>query len=305
MRRRRRGDNGLLQGFPPNTGVGWDTLATGTWPGEHGSTNNTFHRAGEATSTTAPSFATTGILQADTIQQAAERAGKTVVSVEWVGARGLVPAAAGPGRRLPHASSRAAASCSTTTCRASRRGANASASPTSGSISTRRRAGRTCRPRSARRSRSSSRSPTRRSPRDNVDRSTTSTSTTRPTTAATNYDRVLRRAVRRRGKDGAAAVADLRAGEWADVKVTLTGARAGQTAGFYVKAIEIAPDLSKFRLYFTSLARANATYNALGAAGLGGVRGDAGRATSRPRPPATSRRSRPGSSTRTPTSSRA
>ena len=43
-----KGDNGLLQGFPPNTGVGWYTLATGTWPGEHGSTNNTFHRTGEA-----------------------------------------------------------------------------------------------------------------------------------------------------------------------------------------------------------------------------------------------------------------
>src|SRR5688572_33470628 len=38
---------GLLQGFPPNTGVGWTTLATGTWPSEHGSTNNTFHRTGE------------------------------------------------------------------------------------------------------------------------------------------------------------------------------------------------------------------------------------------------------------------
>src|SRR5215213_3685386 len=85
-----RGDNGLLQGFPPNTGVGWYTLATGTWAGEHGSTNNTFHRTGDAFNNST-SFATTGILQADTALQAAERAGKTVVSVEWVGARGLVP----------------------------------------------------------------------------------------------------------------------------------------------------------------------------------------------------------------------
>ena len=69
------------------------------------------------------------------------------------------------------------------------------------------------------------------------------------------------------GKDGSARLRDLTAGEWADIKVTLTGARAGQTAGFYVKAIEIAPDLSKFRVYFTSIARVNATYNALGAAG--------------------------------------
>src|SRR5512145_1954995 len=43
-----RGDNGLVQAFPPNTGVGWYTLATGTYPGEHGSTNNTFHRTGDA-----------------------------------------------------------------------------------------------------------------------------------------------------------------------------------------------------------------------------------------------------------------
>ena len=43
-----------------------------------------------------PSFATTGILQADTALQAAERAGKEVVSVEWVGARGLNPALQGP-----------------------------------------------------------------------------------------------------------------------------------------------------------------------------------------------------------------
>ncbi|MBM4423940.1 MAG: alkaline phosphatase family protein [Chloroflexi bacterium] len=80
------GDNGLLQGFPPNTGVGWYTLATGTWPGEHGSTNNTFHRTGESNFNNRTSLGAS-ILQADTLHQAAERAGKKVVSVEWVGAR--------------------------------------------------------------------------------------------------------------------------------------------------------------------------------------------------------------------------
>ena len=35
--------NGLLTQAPPNTGAGWFTLATGAWPGVHGSTNNTFH----------------------------------------------------------------------------------------------------------------------------------------------------------------------------------------------------------------------------------------------------------------------
>ncbi len=77
-----RGKNGLVQAFPPNTGVGWATLATGTYPGEHGSTNNTFHRIGEGNFNNRTSAFSAGILQADTLQQAAERAGKTVVSVE-------------------------------------------------------------------------------------------------------------------------------------------------------------------------------------------------------------------------------
>src|SRR5262245_13721839 len=79
------GNNGLKQGFPPNTGVGWYTLATGTWPSEHGSTNNTYHRIGEGTFNNRTSFSALGTLQADTLAAAAERAGKKVAQVEWVG----------------------------------------------------------------------------------------------------------------------------------------------------------------------------------------------------------------------------
>ena len=68
------GDNGMLQAFPPNTGVGWFTMATGTYPSEHGSTNNTFHRGGDSFANST-SFSA-GILQADTIGAAAERAGR-------------------------------------------------------------------------------------------------------------------------------------------------------------------------------------------------------------------------------------
>ena len=39
--------NGLLTQAPPNTGAGWYSLATGAWPGVHGSTNNTFHINGQ------------------------------------------------------------------------------------------------------------------------------------------------------------------------------------------------------------------------------------------------------------------
>ena len=74
----------------------------------------------------------------------------------------------------------------------------------------------------------------------------------------TNYNKVLV-APSTAGKNGAAKVADLEAGDWADIKVSLLGDRAGQTACFYFKAIEIAPDLSKFRVHFTSIQRSNAT----------------------------------------------
>ena len=139
-----KGQNGLLQGFPPNTGVGWYTLATGTWPGEHGSTNNTFHRVGEGNFNNRTSFATTGILQADHIAQAAERAGKKVVSMEYVGSRNLTPALQGRSS-ISGPSSRTAASCSTTTWPDSRPAPTPSASRTSASTSIRPPAGRTCR----------------------------------------------------------------------------------------------------------------------------------------------------------------
>ena len=78
--------------------------------------------------------------------------------------------------------------------------------------------------------------------------------------STTNYDRVLV-APSTAGKDGNAAVGDLAQGDWADVKVTLIGARAGQTAGFFLKAIDLTPSLYRFRIYFTSISRSNATYN--------------------------------------------
>jgi hypothetical protein len=78
------GDNGMLQAFPPNTGVGWFTMATGAYPADHGSTNNTYFRSGDVFSNRT-SFSATGVLQADTIASAAERAGKKVAQIEWVG----------------------------------------------------------------------------------------------------------------------------------------------------------------------------------------------------------------------------
>ena len=54
--------------------------------------------------------------------------------------------------------------------------------------------------------------------------------------------------------------------QWADVKVVLANP-AGKTGGFYVKAMLFAPDLTKFSLFFTSVARSVATCNGCGYAG--------------------------------------
>jgi 2',3'-cyclic-nucleotide 2'-phosphodiesterase (5'-nucleotidase family)/predicted AlkP superfamily phosphohydrolase/phosphomutase len=263
MREGVTGKNGLVQGFPPNTGVGWYTLSTGAWPGEHGSTNNTFHRMGEGNFNNSTSFATTGILQADHIGQAAERAGKTVVSMEWVGTRNLTPALQGPvvdfrtfigGRGivlnydLPGQPA----------------GANAFGVQYQ-RVDLADAAGWT-------------NVPTSFSPAKQT--SFTHSSSQLPANGvwdvyvydstddgATNYDHALVVSAAN-AKDGATAVADLTQGEWADAKLTITGgALAGKTGGFYVKAIDLTGDLSKFRLYFTSVQRGNATYNALGPAG--------------------------------------
>src|SRR5262245_28329549 len=87
MRDGATGDNGMIQAFPPNTGVGWYTMATGTYPSEHGSTNNTFFRVGDSFANRT-SFSGAGVLQADTIANAAERAGKKVAQIDWVGGAG-------------------------------------------------------------------------------------------------------------------------------------------------------------------------------------------------------------------------
>lgn len=95
-----RGVNGMIQAFPPNSGVGWYTLATGAYPAQHGSTNNTFHRSGEEDFNNRTSFSMPGVLQADTLAAAAERAGKKVAQIHWVG--GLNAKIAGPTVEFGH-----------------------------------------------------------------------------------------------------------------------------------------------------------------------------------------------------------
>ena len=77
---------GMLTQAPPNTGAGWYTMATGAWPGVTGSTNNTFHINTQPLGQSTAAFGT-GVLQAETIAQSAERGGKKVIQMEWAGGR--------------------------------------------------------------------------------------------------------------------------------------------------------------------------------------------------------------------------
>ena len=271
-----KGENGLLQGFPPNTGVGWHTLATGTWPSEHGSTNNTYHRTGATNfNDRQGALGTSGLLQADTLAQAAERRGKKVAAVEWVGARDYVPALKGPivdfrsffsGRGVVtnfdipgQLSSAFGVEYQRVTLSTATGWTNA---PTSYSPAREQqfRIPNTAFPASV-----------------NTDRRYDLYIYDSTNDNQTNYDRVLLlpSTANKTVPGGtiptgapAGTVAPLsenavilKQGDWGDMKVKLIGARAGETVGFHVKAIDIAPDLSRFRIYFTSLARSNATYN--------------------------------------------
>ncbi|HET7856511.1 MAG TPA: 5'-nucleotidase C-terminal domain-containing protein [Gaiellaceae bacterium] len=260
MREGVTGVNGLEQAFPPNTGVGWHTLASGTWPSEHGSTNNTYHRIGEGNFNNRTSFATTGALQADMLAQSAERAGKTVVSMEWVGARNYVPALQGPvvdfrtffsnrGILLnydlpgqPDGANRFGVSYQRVDLDPAAGWTNVPPSFSPAKQETL-KVTNTAFPAG-----------------DNVDRFYDLYIYDSTNDSTTNYDHVLV-VPSTANKNGTAAVANLTRGAWADVKVTLIGARAGQTAGFYLKAIDLTPTLDRFRIYFTSIARSNATYN--------------------------------------------
>jgi 2',3'-cyclic-nucleotide 2'-phosphodiesterase (5'-nucleotidase family)/predicted AlkP superfamily pyrophosphatase or phosphodiesterase len=274
------GRNGLKQGFPPNTGVGWYTLATGTWPGEHGSTNNTFHRTGDLFNNST-SFAATGILQADTMQQAAERVGKKIAAVEWVGTRNLVPTIQGPvvdfrtffstrGVLVNYDLAGQPALSNSFGISYQRTGQNENTTPAQVPYAVPAvtdAAGWSSVPASQGTSKQAQfRVRNTAFPAaDNVDRFYDLYIYDSAGSAA-GYDHVLV-VPSTAGKNGSQSVANLAQGDWAEAKVTLTGARAGQTAGLYIKLIDLASDLSKLRLYFTSIARVNATYNALGPAG--------------------------------------
>jgi hypothetical protein len=254
-----KGANGMVQAFPPNTGVGWYTMATGTYPSEHGSTNNTYFRSGDAFNNRT-SFSQGGTLQADTLAASAERAGKKVAQVEWVGGanagvkgptvdfanffstRGVLAAPLDAGEQAGAAAfgiSYQIASFAAASGWSNVPAGDPAAPPKESSLTVATTFG--------------AQNPTRTYDLYAYDSVVDGTPA---------YDSVL---MVRTGaaKDGSQAATTLRVGDFKEIKLRaadgLIGARAGQTAGFYTKLISMAPDLSSFKLYFTSVQRVIAT----------------------------------------------
>lgn len=258
------GDNGLSQGFPPNTGQGWYTMATGAWPGVHGSTNNTFfdNRQPFTASTSfsfhgngaSPGSDPTNVLEAQSVASSAELAGKRVAQLEWTG--GLNANINGP--TVDYASFYSQRGTLNYPLDAVKQAAAAKFglsyqvagfSPASGWRNVPASAGRPARQTSL-----------------TINSTSPALNPTRTydlyvyASGGHGYDRVLMTPAAA-GKDGSGAI-NLTPRRYSPVKVRgadgLIGSAAGETAGFYVDVTKLAPDLSSFGLYFTSLTRPNA-----------------------------------------------
>nr|MBP7692968.1 alkaline phosphatase family protein [Anaerolineales bacterium] len=255
-------DGGLLTQAPPNTGAGWYSLATGAWAGVHGSTNNTFHRNGAPLSTRTGSF-DAGVLQAETLAQAAERGGLKVAQVEWAGGRNGVIAGPtvdfrgffsgrGVATNFVGATDDAAFVASFGLQFDHPAGfAGQAAFPGAAPVDA---AGWVNVPRSY----SPAKEMRLRVLDFGVDKYGLDAYIFDSTNdRKVNYNRVLFA----RAKDGAQAVATLARGQWADVKVKISGgALDGKTAGFLVKVEALSGDLSQVRLFHTSVSRAIASW---------------------------------------------
>jgi len=260
--------NGLLTQAPPNTGAGWYSLATGAWPGVHGSTNNTFHRNGQPFANRTAAF-DPNVLQAESIAQSAERSGLKVAQVEWAGGRNAT--IAGPtidfqsffsgrgvatnfigkpgdvlfddeafikafGLQFDHPSGYAG------------QPPFPAAAPTAASGWTG----------SLPQSYSAPMEMRMRVLDGSVDKYGLNAYIFDSTNdGRKNYDKVLFS----RTKSAADAVGTLKKGDWADVKVKISGGSSdGLTAGMLVKVEELTPDLSRVRLFHTSVSRAIASW---------------------------------------------
>ena len=253
---------GLLTQAPPNTGAGWYTLATGAWPAVTGSTNNTFHINGTDFASRTAAF-DPGVLTAETLAQAAERGGKKVAQIEWAGGRvGEINGPTVDYRSFLSGRGIATNYVADTDLENFVRSFGLQYDHPDGYAGLEPFAGAAPVDASGWTGVPDSYSPAQEMRLRVLDFGTDKYGLNAYIFDATddgqvNYDTVLFSPT----KSGDDQVGVLKKGEWADVKVTVAdGPNAGLTAGMLVKVEELTPDLSRVRLFHTSVARANASW---------------------------------------------
>ncbi|HJQ14887.1 MAG TPA: alkaline phosphatase family protein, partial [Anaerolineales bacterium] len=258
----RAADGGLLTQAPPNTGAGWYSLATGAWPGVHGSTNNTFTINGAPFVNRTAAFDAEA-LQAETLAQAAERGGKKVAQIEWAGGRvGMINGPTVDFRSFLSGRGVATNYISPTDDAAFVASFGLQFDHPDGFAGQDPFPGAAPMPATGWTNVPTSYSPAQEMRLRVLDFGTDKYGLNAYIFDSTNdntvnYDRVLFSPT----KNGADAVATLGRGEWADVKVTIVGGSLeGLTAGMLIKVEELSPDLSQVRLFHTSVTRAIASW---------------------------------------------
>ena len=275
------GDNGLTQGFPPNTGQGWYTMATGAWPGVHGSTNNTFFDTRQTFDQSdsfsfhgngsSPGTDPTNVLEAQSVASAAELAGKKVAQIEWTG--GLNANINGPTVDYSNFYSQRGvlAFPVDTTKQASAAKFGLSYQGASFAPASRLDA------RAEQRTGADAEHPSGQLHFASQNPNRTYDLYIYSTPSGTTYNRALV-VPSTANKNASKSLATLQPGQYSALKLKgangLIGTAAGESAGFYIKWMTTSSDLSDFSLYFTSVTRpkahcATAACNALPAGAPG------------------------------------
>jgi 2',3'-cyclic-nucleotide 2'-phosphodiesterase (5'-nucleotidase family) len=248
-------DGGLRGPFPATTGANLTTLLTGAWPAEHGVVGDRFFRTGSPDFADFATWTDPGLTQTDTLPQAVERAGKQVVSVGWESVAALDPPIGGPvvAGPVPYSQSGVV-----TNIDRSDQPANADRHDVGYEhVDLRPAEGWAEAPESFSPAQETDFTIRTLDPAGpNPDRSFAVYVYDSTDDATTNYDRVLVAPE----KDATGTLADLASGAWAAVPVALSGERDGQAAGFWLKSIDLTPDLSRFRLYYTPVSRVAASW---------------------------------------------
>ncbi|MGH2586814.1 MAG: alkaline phosphatase family protein, partial [Dehalococcoidia bacterium] len=236
-----RGENGVLPPMPTNTGAGWATLLTGAWSGRTGAINNTFHMPGEPVNVGRRGFGA-DLLEAETIVQAAERQGLRTLSFEWAS---TIPSRV----RGPVLSYRAFFGARGVVANLVPEGLESGVAAGDGLFAT----VVTFHPAAEWQNLPTSALPP------------VACSFVLPTSdASVNPDRTLHLLVTASGSagydrlllaestDAAQPLATLRTGEWEPAHLSLPD---GRRASLWLKCMDLAPDLSRIRLYLTALSR--------------------------------------------------